>query len=206
MTQPGGVLGQRPRLLDLFSGAGGAAMGYHRAGFDVVGVDVKPQPRYPFEFHQADALTFPLDGFDAIHASPPCQYHAKVTRWRGSRDNHRDLISATRDRLRASGAPWVVENVTEAPVRPDFLLCGSMFGINVRRHRAFEVSWPVLQLTAPCHHHRDLLPFMHKGERAFADALGCHWMTNREAREAIPPVYTQFIGEHLMAVLQRSAA
>ena len=91
----------RPRLLDLFCGAGGAAMGYRRAGFDVVGVDIKLQPNYPFEFHQADAMTFPLDGYDAIHASPCCQHHANVTRWRGTADNHADLLTPTRARLAA---------------------------------------------------------------------------------------------------------
>ena len=192
----------RPRLLDLFCGAGGAAMGYHRAGFDVVGVDINPQPRYPFEFHRADAMTYPLDGFDAIHASPPCQHYANVTAWRGDPGNHPDLVAPTRTRLEAIGVPWVIENVPEAPVRRDFLLCGSQFGLKVRRHRAFETSPRLFALLPPCRH-RGLLAFMHKGERAYADALGCTWMTNREAREAIPPAYTQHIGEQLLAHLTR---
>jgi DNA (cytosine-5)-methyltransferase 1 len=103
--------------------------------------------------------------------------------------------------------PWVIENVPEAPVRPDYLLCGSMFGLNVRRHRVFEVSWSSAQLTAPCHHHRDLRPFEHKAERAYADAMGCTWMTKEEAREAIPPAYTEHVGGRLLAALaDRSAA
>src|SRR6516162_8264231 len=108
----------RPRLLDLFCGAGGAAMGYHRAGFDVTGVDNRPQPRYPFTFHQADAMTFPLDGFDAIHASPPCQAFTQMSaRWRGKgtkADEHPDLITPTLARLRPLEVPWVVENVQGA--------------------------------------------------------------------------------------------
>jgi len=196
------VADSRPRLLDLFCGAGGAAMGYHRAGFDVVGVDINPQPRYPFEFHRADAMTYPLDGFDAIHASPPCQHYANVTAWRGDPGNHPDLVAPTRTRLEAIGVPWVIENVPEAPVRRDFLLCGSQFGLKVRRHRAFETSPRLFALLPPCRH-RGLLAFMHKGERAYADALGCTWMTNREAREAIPPAYTQHIGEQLLAHLTR---
>src|SRR5512140_2399640 len=104
----------KPILLDLFCGAGGAAMGYHRAGFDVVGVDIKPQPHYPFEFHQADALTFPLAGFDAIHASPPCQaYSAMRTTW-NARNDHPDLLPPTRAMLEAANIPWVIENVPGA--------------------------------------------------------------------------------------------
>ena len=178
-------------------------MGYHRAGFDVVGVDLEPMPNYPFEFHQADALTFPLDGFDAVHASPVCLTFARVTAWRGSRGNYPDTLRPVLDRLAASGIPWVIENVPEAPLRPDYVLCGSQFGLAVRRHRVFQVSWGGCQLTAPCDH-RGLLPFMHKAERAYADAMGCTWMTKMEARQAIPPAYTEHIGlqlrEHLAAV------
>ena len=113
------------RLLDLFCGAGGAAMGYHRAGFEVVGIDIAPQPNYPFEFVQADAMEFPLDGFDAIHASPPCQaYTALAT------GKHPRLIEPMRERLASSGVPWVIENVVGAPLRQPVLLCGSMFGLS----------------------------------------------------------------------------
>jgi C-5 cytosine-specific DNA methylase len=197
------------RLLDLFCGAGGSAVGYHRAGFEVVGVDINPQPRYPFQFFQSDARIFlrwaNLNNIDAIHASPPCQAYANVTAWRGDPNDHPDLIADTRLRLMASNKPWVMENVPEAPVRPDFLLCGSQFGLAVRRHRAFETSPRLFSLLSPCHH-KDLLPFMHKGERAYADAMGCDWMTNREAREAIPPAFTQHIGEQLMAALTTAVA
>src|SRR6476661_8232697 len=102
----------RPRLLDLFCGAGGAAVGYHRAGFDVVGVDINPQPRYPFEFHQGDALTaleHNWQRFDAVHASPPCQ-HYSITRHSHAKE-HPDLVAATRQALQATGLPWVMENV-----------------------------------------------------------------------------------------------
>jgi DNA (cytosine-5)-methyltransferase 1 len=186
------------RLLDLFCGAGGAGMGYHLAGFEVVGVDIDPQPNYPFEFVQADAMTFPLDGFDAIHASPPCQHYAPVTRWRGRAEDHPDLLQATVERLKENGRPWVVENVPYAPISPDFVLCGSAFGLKVRRHRWFLTSWSGFALMPSCRH-EGLLPFMHKGERAYADAMGCQWMTNREAREAIPPAYTDWIGRELLA-------
>jgi hypothetical protein len=132
----------RPRLLDLFCGAGGAAMGYHRAGFDVVGVDINPQPHYPFEFHQGDAMTWPLDGFDAIHASPPCKAFTRAG-WSahfGYHDRHDDLLTPTRTRLVLQPAPWVIENVPGSPMAPSVVLCGSNFGLNLRRHRWFECS------------------------------------------------------------------
>ena len=139
----------RPRLLDLFCGAGGAAMGYYRAGFDVVGVDIRPQSRYPFEFHRADAMTYPLDGFDAIHASPPCQRYSIATAGAGKhvRASHPALIAPTRERLRAVDVPFVIENVPLAPLVAPLTLCGTMFNLTasdeegplfLRRHRLFE--------------------------------------------------------------------
>lgn len=118
-------------------------MGYSRAGFEVVGVDASPQPHFPFEFHEADAMTFPLEGFDAIHASPPCQAYS-VTRnlWPGR--EHPDLVAPTRDRLRRSGVPWVIENVPGSPLIDPVQLCGSSFGLDVRRHRWFEASFVLL--------------------------------------------------------------
>jgi DNA (cytosine-5)-methyltransferase 1 len=196
-------MGDKPRLLDLFCGAGGAAMGYARAGFEVVGVDIEPQPRYPFEFHQADALTFPLAGFDAVHASPPCQHYANVTRWTGNQADHADLVAAVRSRL--AGRVYVIENVIGAPLVGPVLLCGSMFGLRIRRHRLFEASvW--LGLASTCRHRPDDLPFIHKGERAYADAMGCQWMSNREGRQAIPPAYTEFIGRQLLRAVGVSVA
>jgi DNA (cytosine-5)-methyltransferase 1 len=207
----------KPRLLDLFCGGGGAGMGYHLAGFEVVGVDIEPQPNYPFEFHQAGALAV-LDGdvldlarFDAICASPTCQRKARVTAWRGCREDHPNTLTPTLAALRAQHLPYVVENVPEAAdeLRPDYLLCGTQFDLNVRRHRIFERgNWDCYELMPPCrcHRNRDLLPFMHKEERAFADAMGCTWMSNFEARQAIPPAYTRFIGEQLLAALRPSEA
>jgi DNA (cytosine-5)-methyltransferase 1 len=145
----------KPRLLDLFCGAGGAAVGYHRAGFDVVGVDNRPQPRYPFKFHQGDAMTWPLDGYDAIHASPPCQAYSS-TRHLPNTKPHPELVEPTRERLQASGVPWVMENVVGAPLTPHIILCGTMFGLvtddwELRRHRLFETSGLFI-LTPPCQH------------------------------------------------------
>lgn len=193
----------RPRLLDLFCCEGGAAMGYSRAGFDVVGVDIDPQPRYPFEFVQADAVdylaTADLSSFDAIHASPPCQAYANVTAWRGDQSSHPDLVPPVLALLDAQPLPWIVENVEGAPIRPDFILCGSQFDLRIRRHRWFQTSWHGYGLLPSCTHRADDLPFMHKGERAFADALGGTWMTSRGGRQAIPPAYTEYLGGLLLA-------
>ena len=119
------------RALDLFCGAGGASMGLHRAGFDVVGVDIVPQKHYPFTFIQADALTFPLDGFDFVWASPPCQFASVLTAQH--RHKHSNLIPAIRERLQAAGVPYLIENVAGARshLRNPIMLCGSMFGLQI---------------------------------------------------------------------------
>lgn len=211
-------------IYDLYSCAGGAGMGYHRAGFArVIGVDSRPMPNYPFEFVKADAIEVlqalaedrePWPGAprpDAIHASPPCQFKARVTAWRGSRKDHPDLLTPTLALLPGIGIPAVVENVPEAcpPLRPDYLLCGTQFGLPVRRHRVFQrIGWSAYELIPPCqcYLNPDLLPFEHKGERAFADAMGCTWMSAKEARQAIPPVMTEYIGRQWLDCLAEDGA
>jgi DNA (cytosine-5)-methyltransferase 1 len=137
----------RPRILDLFCGAGGAAVGYHRVGFDVTGVDIKPQPRYPFAFVQADALNYLAEHgheYDAVHASPPCQAFTQLSaRWRGKgtkSDRQPDLLTPTRAALSVWTRPYVVENVVGAKraMSPSLLLHGAMFGLGVHRPRLFE--------------------------------------------------------------------
>ena len=192
---------ERPWLLDLFCGAGGAAMGYHRAGFDVVGVDIDPQPNYPFEFEQLDAMAFPLKGFAAIHASPPCQkFTAYRRRGAGVGDGYPDLIAPVRERLEASGVPWVMENVARSPVRPLVHLCGSSFGLDVQRHRWFETNVPMM--SPPCAHGLQKPRFPHATNRTNLrrtveigvwriplavqqQAMGIDWMTLDELSEAI---------------------
>jgi DNA (cytosine-5)-methyltransferase 1 len=151
------------KLLDLFCGAGGASMGYHRAGFDVIGVDIAPQPNYPFEFVQADALRL-LRAFevasrwelatfttaDVIHASPPCQLYSTTAALHDA--EHPDLVAPVRDLLDAIGKPYVIENVVGAPLRNAVRLCGSSFGLPVWRHRLFEVK-PMIGFVPPCAHH-----------------------------------------------------
>lgn len=147
------------RVLDLFCGAGGAAMGLHRAwpNAEIIGVDINPQPRYPFKFVQADAMTFPLDGYDFIWASPPFQGYTLMRHMGKSAGLHAPrLISAVRDRLEGAGVPFVIENVVGSPLRDPLMLCGSMFGLGVRRHRLFES--PFLMLQPSCRHDPSMWP------------------------------------------------
>lgn len=195
----------KPRLLDLFCGAGGAGMGYYGAGFEVIGVDREPQPHYPFEFIQADALEVPAlfiqDYFAAVHASPPCQHYANVTRWRGDHEQHPDLIGPTRKLLEQTGLPWVIENVPSEFLRADFHLCGTTLGLPVRRHRDFETNWSGLVLAHGCQHRATDFSFDHGGkqtESTYREAMGCRWMTVDESREAVPPAYTELIGRQLL--------
>jgi DNA (cytosine-5)-methyltransferase 1 len=203
----------KPKLLDLYCGAGGAAMGYYRAGFEVIGVDIEPQPHFPFEFHQGDALTYPLEGFDAYHASPPCQF-ASILTPTDKKANHENLIPATRQRLLATGKPFVIENVKGARehlINPIFL-CGTMFGLRIYRHRYFETNIVLPLLNTSCNHfkHPVLISGTHKRtdqprfEYKVAEcreASGIDWMTHAELDQAIPPAYTEYIGKYLIKAL-----
>ena len=218
------------KLLDLFCCQGGASMGYRQAGFEVVGVDLEPQPHYPFEFIQADVLQLDEDfiaQFDAIAASPPCKVHTSMKAF--SSDHWTDLIPQTRAMLIRSGKPYVIENVVGAPLINPVQLCGSMFGLYVRRHRLFESNWTI---TVPeCDHewHERTSPgFLKKdyhggvprtyrssivsvfgrgeglgpNEKAiWSREMGIDWMTKDGLRESIPPAYTKYIGDQLMKEL-----
>ena len=215
------------RLLDLFCGAGGAGMGYHRAGFDeIVGVDINPQPRYPFEFVQADALEYVAEhggGFDAIHASPPCQAFSQAVkkRYRKGRPN---LIPETRMALDRLDVPYVIENVPTAGVhmREPVTLCGSAFGLPIRRHRLFESNvwiWGILcshkeypRRYMPAWNRTNLLRVLslsggyQQGKTDIEEhraAMGVDWdMDIKELSQSIPPAYTEYIGKGLIALLE----
>ena len=221
------------RILDLFCGAGGAAMGYHRAFPDagIIGVDINPQPRYPFALQQADAMTllqctgFLSCHFDFIHASPPCQHYSDLAHRNGNADEWPDYIAEVREMLEATGLPYVIENVEGAPL-DGVTLCGTMFpGLRVLRHRVFEANFPI---AAPQHLAHPLV-FTHDKRKAHygtldqdvsfvqvtgggnatvrnkAAAMGIDWMNGHELNEAIPPAYTEFIGNAYKNTLQAVA-
>lgn len=232
-------MGERPRLLDLFCGAGGAAMGYHRAGFEVVGVDLVAQPHYPFEVFQADAFAMVQDilggcwhenyhksalpgmlpaclgHFDVIHASPPCQDHtsfAPMNKPNGSGW----MLNAIIERLTPLDVPWIVENVGRADIPASVILCGSMFGLRVRRHRKFVSNMALLQPSCQ-HQGHDFVGvysdhpqidrphpdgFTRKPRagslKEAQEAMGIDWGDWEAVRQAIPPAYTEFIGRQLI--------
>lgn len=197
-------------------------MGYHLAGFEVVGVDIRPQKHYPFEFHQADAIPFPLDGFDVVHASPPCQAFTAYRRSGQMTGVHRDLVDLTRQKLMEWGGPWIIENVVGAPLLDPIMICGSMFDppLDVQRHRLFETNWP---LSAPmeCRHHLWTPRFPPASNRenlrrtvevgagrvpmeVQCRAMGIDWMPRRKLSEAVPPAYTEWVGESLEVFVSNS--
>jgi hypothetical protein len=200
----------KPVLLDLFCGAGGAGMGYNLAGFKVVGVDIAPQPNYPFEFHQSDAIEYLYNHsevFDVIHASPPCQRYSRMQHIHKNPEKHPDLIPATRSALIWSHKPYIIENVEGAPLRPDLILCGTMFGLRLPKHRIFESNLKLPLVPRPCDHHDVYDPY-HGGEEArqerikLGKIMQIDWfMTRQELREAIPPAYTKFIGEYVKEMI-----
>lgn len=215
----------RPRLLDLFCGAGGASMGYHRAGFEVVGVDVRPQPRYPFSFIQGDALQLLAAigrRFDAIHASPPCIGYTSA-RIRTATTEAPLLIPVTRQLLQLVGRPWVIENVAtrQTGLTAHLRLCACQFGMpELKRERWFE-TWPAIyDLRPPCYHPLPSISVLRRAGRIWAQGgviddyvplarckqvMGIDWMTQRELGNAIPPSYTEYIGRHLMEVISDGA-
>jgi DNA (cytosine-5)-methyltransferase 1 len=208
------------RLLDLFCCAGGAGMGYHQAGFEVVGVDINPQPRYPFEFHQSDALEYAREHgheFDAIHASPPCQDHMRNA---SSLHGTGWLLPATRELLNQIGKPYIIENVPGADMRADFSIQGAMVGLPmIKRERWFEVNWePGYLLPFPDNSNKKICVVgtgtptgslktwgRTISTRECRDAMGIGWMNRKELSQAIPPAYTKFIGEQLLEQIRRAA-
>jgi len=210
-----------PKLLDLGCGAGGATRGYQQAGFHVTGVDHRPQPHYiGDEFVLADMLEVPLGGYDAIHASPPCQDWSVLHRNYGAAAHGTGwLLEATLSRLRGQALPWVVENVVGAPLPSAIELCGASFGLgasglDLNRHRRFQTSFPLL--APPCQHRRGkTIGVYGNGTNRWhrtklgrnlttaeqREAMGIGWMNRAGLAQAVPPAYTRFIGEALLAHL-----
>ena len=217
----------KPKLLDLFCGADGAAAGYHRTGFDVVGFDINPQPNYPFKFVKMDALEVDLDICDAIHASPPCQnYCWCTTKARNEGKTYPDLIEPVRKLLIESGKPYVIENVVGAPLINPTYLEGTMFGLNVIRRSCFETNWwlpqpmylkrkkpikqlskigptRILQKSAYCQVTTSGSDGWSCRLADFQDAMNINWMTRAEITQAIPPAYSEYIGRYLMGMIHR---
>jgi len=238
----------KPRLLDLFCGAGGCARGYADAGFEVIGCDIAPQRHYPYTFYQANALDvldmllsndglwhgYALDDFHAIHASPPCQEYSQSRHLRNATTKYGVkhapmLIEPVRARLAATGLLWIIENVAFSPLPDALVLCGSMFGLPVRRHRWFASNL-MLFAPGPCQHtdscinpvgakvrgygalaskttYRDAKGAIRKRESYLPlatgqAAMGIDWMTLDELSQAIPPPYTEWIGNQLRAVIE----
>ena len=214
-----------PRLLDLFCGAGGASVGYARAGFSVTGVDKWMQLSYPFEIRYGDTFSLDLDwirSFDAVHASPPCQHYSLLAYRNNSKDRWPALVEPVRNLLRASSLPYIIENVPGAPLLDPVVLCGVAFPrLRVIRHRHFETNFPVVQ---PDHEDHPLVHTNNKRTRHFGktnewldyvqvtggsncsvdsakDAMDIDWMTRKELDEAIPPIYTEYVGRELMRCL-----
>lgn len=207
------------RLLDLFCGAGGAAMGYYRAGFtEIIGIDNRPQKRYPFKFVLGDALEYMArygHKFDLIHASPPCQAYSITASL--SNGNHSDLVEPVRMYLQAISRPYIIENVPGAPLINPIKLCGTMFpGLRVIRHRLFECSPTVWFPPGPCQHWGKVAPNFGKGTydkseydficaagkgfppKVGREAMGIDWMTGKELSQAIPPPYTEWLGGQMI--------
>ena len=208
------------KLLDLYCGGGG--VGYYRAGFEVTGVDIEPQPRYPFKFHQANALEYLAahwHEFDIIHASPPCQKYSRITRINSKKDQP-DLLQPTIDALIATGKPYIVENVEGAPMTNYLMLCGTMFGLKVIRHRLFVTNPMILMSPMSCNNHYarscngDRNGDQKHPEAKFItvtgsvspiakakEAMGIDWMNRYELTQAIPPAYTEWIGNQMKAMI-----
>jgi site-specific DNA-cytosine methylase len=217
----------RPLLLDLYCGAGGAGMGYYRAGFDVVGVDINPQPNYPFEFHQGDALTYLQSNwrrFDAVHGSPPCQASSALTKGTNKGRLYVNLIPPTREMFAQLPLPTIIENVQGSDLRRDLTLCGEMFGLGVLRHRYFEVQGFDVEQPEHVKHRGRVAGYRHgewftgpyfavygegggKGSvEQWQTAMGIDWTdVRKEIAEAIPPAYSELIGRQLLAQLRAVA-
>ena len=209
------------RCLDLYCGGGGASKGYADAGFKVVGVDNEPQLKYPYKFILADALEIAADikflqRFDLIHASPVCKKFSTITRTAGTQNEWPNDIPEIRQLLKKSGKPFVIENVPGAPLENYVVLCGTMFGLNVERHRLFECHPAIWFSPAVCNHHKKVAKHGRppNREKEFAAVTGhfsdvefakqsmeISWLGQAGLAKAIPPAYTQWIGLQMLKII-----
>jgi len=206
----------KPKALDLFCGGGGATKGLQRAGFYVVGVDIKPQPRYVGDdFVQADALEYPLEGFDFIWASPPCQGYSRAMKHLSSGEPLFIETIRARIALEYPDIPYVIENVVGAPLLTPYMLCGLMFGRALYRHRLFETSWPLIESKPHFDHNVRASAAGHFEEESFISVAGhcspislaeavmdIDWMNREELAESIPPYFSEFIGKQAINFLK----
>src|SRR5688572_21489903 len=213
------IMGKRPRMIDLFCGAGGCAMGYHRAGFEVVGVDLGWQANYPFRFLQWNALRTNPRNFDLIHASPPCQLWS-ITSYRNNKD-YPDLITPLRERLAEWNKPYVIENVEGAPLRGAVMLCGRYFNLGtmckdgkyryLKRHRYFESTFDLVGTGCKCVYGDPIIGVYGQGSTTTTRrrqyqgtvkererCMGIDWMYSSEMSQAIPPIYTEYLGKQIL--------
>lgn len=209
----------KPNLLDLFCGGGGASYGYELTGFDVVGVDNTPQPKYRGDIVIADALLYVKEhykSFDVIHASPPCQaYSTASMQFRIQGKEYVDLVAETREVLKSTGKPYVIENVPGSPLLDPIVLCGSMFGLRTYRHRLFESNMPLSAPEHPEHIHKnakmgrkpkgdECIQYVghFSGVKQVQDMTGLYWLGQKELAQSLPPPqYTKYIGEQIIKLL-----
>jgi len=202
------------RIADLFCGAGGAAKGLNDAGFEVEGWDINPQPHYPYKFNLGNALDADLSGFDAVWASPPCQAYTMMQRIRKNSHGHADLYAPTKAKLEASGLPYIIENVKGSPLKTSLMLCGTMFGLKIIKHRYFETNFEIPLALSACDHRGVYDPWHGKGRTAekMREAQGTPWIpasggasrkrgASGDSNNAIPPAYSEFLGRQMMKII-----
>lgn len=208
------------KLLDLYCCGGGAGYGYEKAGFDVTGIDIEPQPKHRGNFIQADAIEYLKEHwseYDVVHASPPCQaYSSASMQFRIAGKEYIDLIELTRIELIKTGLPYIIENVPGSPLINPIELCGAMFGMKTYRHRLFESNINLVAPEHPKHANKnakmgrkpasdDFIQYVghFSGVDEVRKMTGLYWLGQYELAQSIPPQYTEFIGRQVIEIIQK---